>query len=76
MTFLTSKQPPFEKTTSSNDNAKVSLTEKKTCKIFGNFELNCKTVGFFFDCSRVLEHAKIRTVLQSNFEQNPGLTPF
>ena len=30
MTFLTSKQPPFEKTTSSNDNAKVSLTEKKT----------------------------------------------
>ena len=29
MTFLTSKQPSFEKTTSSNDNAMVSLTEKR-----------------------------------------------
>ena len=43
---------------------------------------DCKTVGFFaksikksvkrslFDCSRVLEYAKIRTVLQSTFSQS------
>ena len=51
---------------------------------FAYFLLDCKTVGFFlspvslsvfslvpdllFDFSRVLEYAKIRTVLQSNFQ--------
>ena len=30
MSFLWSKKPPFEKTTSSNDKTKVSFTEKKT----------------------------------------------
>ena len=51
---------------------------------FAYFLLDCKTVGFFlspvslsvfslvpdllFDCSRVLEYAKIRTIMQSNFQ--------
>ena len=51
--------------------------------LFFQFKIDCKTVGFFlkiskeigkawrksltFDCSRVLEYAKIRTVLQSTF---------
>ena len=30
MSFVWSKEPPFEKTTSSNDKTKVSFTEKKT----------------------------------------------
>ena len=35
MSFLWFWKPPFEKTTSWNDKTKVSLTEKKTWKIFG-----------------------------------------
>ena len=30
MSFLWSKKPPFEETTSSNDKTKVTLREKKT----------------------------------------------
>ena len=57
---------------------------------FAYFLLDCKTVGFFlspvslsvfslvsdllFDCSRVLEYAKIRTVLQSELSKLCSLT--
>ena len=58
---------------------------------FAYFLLDCKTVGFFlspvslsvfslvpdllFDCSRVLEYAKIRTVMQSNLTKSTFHTP-
>ena len=42
MTFLLSKKPPFEKTTSSNHKTKVSFTEKKAWKMFGIFYQNHK----------------------------------
>ena len=40
MSFLRSKKPPFEKTTSSNDKTKVSCTEKQARKIFGTADQN------------------------------------
>ena len=40
MSFLRTKKPPFDKTTSSNDKTKVSCTEKKARKIFGTDEEN------------------------------------
>ena len=40
MSFLWSKKPPFEKTTSSNDKSKLSFTEKKTSKIFKTSDQN------------------------------------
>ena len=42
MTFLLSKKPPFEKTTSSDHKTKVSFTEKKAWKMFGIFYQNHK----------------------------------
>ena len=35
MSFLWTKKPPFDKTTSSNDKPKVSCTEKWARKILG-----------------------------------------
>ena len=37
MTFLSSKEPRFEETTSSNDKAKVFFKENEDRKIFGIF---------------------------------------
>ena len=40
MSFLCSKKPPFDETTSSNDKPKVSCTEKWARKIFGSDDHN------------------------------------
>ena len=57
MSFLWSKKPPFEETTSSNDKTKVTLREKKTLKIFGTFDQNHELSPFkickFFDYKKM-----------------------
>ena len=40
MSFLWTKKPPFQKTTSTNDKTKVSFTEKWPRKIFGTDDQN------------------------------------
>ena len=40
MSFLWTKKPPFDETTSSNDKPKVSCTEKWARKIFGSDDHN------------------------------------
>ena len=57
MWFLWTKNPPFDKTTSTNDNTNVSFTEKKARKIFGtsgeNHELTRFKICQFFDYSKM-----------------------
>ena len=57
MTFLFSKKPPFEQTTSSNHKTKVSFSEKKARKIFRifykNHGLTPLKIWKFFDNSKM-----------------------
>ena len=57
MSFLWSKKPSFEKTTSSNEKTKVTLREKKTLKIFGTSDQNHGLTPFkickFFDSKKM-----------------------
>ena len=57
MSFLWTKKPPFDKTTSSNDKTKVSCTEKQALKIFGTDDDNHGSTRFqicnFFDYSKI-----------------------
>ena len=57
MSFLWTKKPPFDKTTSTNDKTKVSFTEKWPRKIFGTDEQNHGFTRFkicqFFDYSNM-----------------------
>ena len=57
MSFLWTKKPPFDKTTSSNDKTKVSCTEKKARKIFGTDDQNHWLTRFkickFFNYSKI-----------------------
>ena len=48
MTFLSSKKPPIEKTTSWKDNTKVSCTENKARGIFGIFKQNHGLTWHFY----------------------------
>ena len=57
MSFLWTKKPPFDKTTSTNDKTKVSFTEKWPRKIFGTDDQNHGLTRFkicqFFDCNNI-----------------------
>ena len=57
MSFLSTKKPPFDKTTSTNDKSKVSFTEKCPRKIFGTDDQNHGLTRFkicqFFDYSKM-----------------------
>ena len=57
MWFLWTKNPPFDKTTSTNDNTNVSFTEKKARKIFGTYDQNHGLTRFkickFFNYSKM-----------------------
>ena len=57
MSFLWTKKPPFDKTTSTNDKAKVSFTEKWPRKILGTDDQNHGLTRFkicqFFDYSNM-----------------------
>ena len=57
MSFLWTKKPPFEKRTSTNDETKVSFTEKWPRKIFGTDDQNHWLTRFkicqFFDYSKM-----------------------
>ena len=57
MSFLWTKKPPFDKTTSTNDKTKVSFTEKWPRKIFGTFDENHELARFkickFFDYTKM-----------------------
>ena len=58
MSFLWTKKPPIDKTTSTNDKTKVSFTEKWPRKIFGTFDENPELARFkickFLDYSKML----------------------
>ena len=57
MSFLSTKKPPFQKTTLSNDKTKVSCTEKWARKIFETSDKNHELTRFkicnFFDYSKM-----------------------
>ena len=57
ISFLWTKKPPFDKTTSTNDETKVSFTEKWPRKIFGTDDQNHGLTRFeickFFDYSKM-----------------------
>ena len=57
MSFLSTKKPPFDKTTWLKDQTKVSLTEKWAAKIFGTDDQNHGLIRFkickFLDYSKM-----------------------
>ena len=57
MSFLWTKKPPFDKTTSSNEKTKVSCALKYARQIFGNFDESHGLTRFkickFFDYSKM-----------------------
>ena len=82
MSFLWSKKPSFEKTTSSNDKTNVSCRQKQAAKIFRNFDQNHGLTPFkickFFDHSKMSflwsKKPRFKRTTSSNDETNVSCT--